>query len=76
LVQYTEGDTEQDGGVECLVCGAVLRELQPEEQVWTEWDGERYANVMPPAKSPRFGVLHDYQAHRKAGADIVGMYRR
>lgn len=79
--QYHEGPTNGNGaddGLKCPTCHAILRELAPDEQVWTVWDEDqaKYVNILPEAKGSRMGILHDYQKHREARADIVGSYRK
>lgn len=61
----------------CPVCGAVLRMLDPDEQVQTAWDdvaGE-YTHQGAPALNPRFGVLHDRRQHESARTPAVGFWR-
>lgn len=77
--QYTECEGNgHDPALSCETCGAEIRELSPDEQVWFEWDdsADQYVNVLPPAQRPRFGILHDYRRHRERGDRIVGGYRR
>lgn len=77
--EYVEGGgASHDHALSCPTCGAKLRVLQPDEQVWTEWDeeGRSFRNILPAAEKPRLGILHNYQAHRDQKAEIIGGYRR
>lgn len=68
----------QDPMLQCPTCGAKVRVLAPEEQVWFVWSEKENAfeNILPEAKAPRLGILHDFKAHRNEGAEIIGGYRR
>lgn len=61
----------------CSTCGALLRLLEPEEQVNYGWDDEKraYVNQNAIPKAARFGVLHDLARHRSAGTVAVGYWR-
>ena len=71
----TEAREEQDPSV-CRVCGAVLRELSPAEQVAYYWDDAsgKYVNGVLPAIRPRLGILHSLKRHREAGQPVIGSY--
>lgn len=75
---YGDAPQREDYALRCPTCGAKLRELGPDDQVWTEWseDENKFINVLPAATGPRLGILHDYRIHRERGVMIVGGYRR
>lgn len=71
----------QDGPCPC--CGAVLQELTPEQMGQHEvfdcradktitFAALKELGVALPKK--RFGLLHDFAAHKRAGVDIVGYH--
>ena len=61
----------------CPTCGALLRLLEPEDQVNYAWDDEKraYVNQNAIPKANRYGVLHDLAKHRSAGTVAVGYWR-
>ena len=69
LARYLRWEADQRGP--CPVCGAELRLLTAAERGW------KPVRITPEGFEPgkRFGVLHDYYDHRRAGIAPVGHYQ-
>ena len=71
----TSSDWNQTLEGPCPTCGALLRLLEPGEQVNYGWDDEKraYVNQNTVPKAARYGVLHDLARHRSSTAMAMAM---